>query len=216
MVARLVKTAALPSLIYGSDVTGMAPAQLNEADRPIIFREKTHRRCLDLDHVLEDAGTHPGIRGAMSAILMWQCAWFERWVPALVDDETLLAASVKLRNCLDPWKSVNAPTSAVVASMMRCGWQVLLGTELGTHKRGIELRICASRRVARRASRRLRLMDFGACGDQTSGAGTSAARLSLHHSSLLCSTCARRETLRTERAAVCAHGHDAHVESEVA
>ena len=30
-VARLVKTAAVPSLIYGSDVSGMPPAQLNEA-----------------------------------------------------------------------------------------------------------------------------------------------------------------------------------------
>ena len=45
-VARLVKTAALPSLICGSDVTGVPPAQLNEA-RLIarkICREKTYHR----------------------------------------------------------------------------------------------------------------------------------------------------------------------------
>ena len=56
---------AVPSLIYGSDVTGMPgvpPAQLNET-RLIarkICREKTYHRCLDLDFMLEDAGTDPG------------------------------------------------------------------------------------------------------------------------------------------------------------
>ena len=33
-----------------------------------------------------------------------------------------------------PWKLVNGPASAVVASMMPFGWQVLSGTEFGTHK----------------------------------------------------------------------------------
>ena len=78
-VARLVKSAAVPSLICGSDVTGMPPAQLNEARLIVrkIWREKTY-----LDLMLEDAGTDPGRNGATSAILMWQCAWVERWVPA--------------------------------------------------------------------------------------------------------------------------------------
>ena len=51
-VARLVKTAAVPSFI-------MPPAQLNEA-RLIarkFCREKTYHRCLDLDLMLDDAGT---------------------------------------------------------------------------------------------------------------------------------------------------------------
>ena len=72
-MARLVKTAAAPSLIHGSDVTGVPPAQLNEA-RVIarkICREKTYHRCLDLDLMLEDAGTDSGRRGVTSAILMW-------------------------------------------------------------------------------------------------------------------------------------------------
>ena len=54
-VARLVKTAAVPSLIYGSDVTGMPLAQLNDARliaRQIFRGEACHpgthaRRCWD-------------------------------------------------------------------------------------------------------------------------------------------------------------------------
>ena len=57
-VARLVKTAAVASLICGSDATGMTSAQLNEARRIArkICSEKTYHRCLDLDLMLEDAG----------------------------------------------------------------------------------------------------------------------------------------------------------------
>ena len=44
---------------------------------------------------------------------------------------TLLAASVTLSVCINPWKLVNGPASAVVASMMR------FGTEFGTHKGGL-------------------------------------------------------------------------------
>ena len=94
----------------------MPPAQLNEA-RLIarkICREKTCHRCLDLNLTLEDGGTDPGSCGATSAVLMWQCAWVER--------------------CINSWQLVNGPASAVVASMMRFGWQVLSGTEFGTHK----------------------------------------------------------------------------------
>ena len=54
-VARLVNAAAAPSLVCGSDVTGMPPAQLNEK----FCREKTHHHCLDLDLILEDAGNDP-------------------------------------------------------------------------------------------------------------------------------------------------------------
>ena len=120
-VARLVKTAAVPSLICGSDVTGMPLAQLNEA-RLIarkICSEKTYHCCLEEDLLLEDAGSDCGRRGVTSAILMWQCAWVERWVPALWMTKTLLAASERLRDCINPWKLVNGPVSAVVASMMR-------------------------------------------------------------------------------------------------
>ena len=88
--------------------------QLNEV-RPIariICREKTHHRCLDLDLMLEDGGTDPGRCGATSAILMWQCAWVERWVPGI-----------------NPWQLVKGPASAVVAPMVRVGWQLLSGTE---------------------------------------------------------------------------------------
>ena len=120
-VARLVKIAAVPSLISGSDVTGMPLAQLNEA-RLIarkICSEKTYHCCLEVDLLLEDAGRHRGRRASTSAILMWQCAWVERWVPALWMTLTLLAASERLRDCVNPWKLVNGPASAVVASMMR-------------------------------------------------------------------------------------------------
>ena len=132
-VARLVKT-AVPSLICGSDVTGMPPAQLNDARLVArkICREKTYHRCFDLDLMLKDAGTHCGRRGATSAILMWQCAWVERWVPALWMTKTLLVASDRPK-CTNPWKLASA-----VVAMMRFGSQVLSqvlsGTEFGTHK----------------------------------------------------------------------------------
>ena len=64
---------------------------------------------------------------------MWQCACVERWVPALWMTKTLLAACDRLRGCINPWQLVNGPASAVVASMMRFGWQVLSGMEFGTH-----------------------------------------------------------------------------------
>ena len=38
--------------------------------------------------------------------------------------KTLLVASMKLRDCLNPWMLVLEPASAVVASMMRSRWQV--------------------------------------------------------------------------------------------
>ena len=122
-VARLVKTAAGPSLIYGSDVTGMSPVQLNEMWK--IARkfcpQKTYRRCLDLDLMLEDAVTDPGSRRATSAILMWQCAWG----PALWMTKTLLAASVKLRDCLHPWKLVNGPALCTLCVLLLCCFVVL-------------------------------------------------------------------------------------------
>ena len=135
-VARLVKTAAVTSLIYGSDVTGMPPAQLNDARliARTICREKTYYRCLELDLMHEDAGTDPGRRGATSVILMWQRAWVERWVPALWMTKKLAGNLTQAGDCTNPWQLVNGPASAVVASMMRFRWQVLLGTELGTHK----------------------------------------------------------------------------------
>ena len=95
-MARLLDTAAAPSLNCDSDVTGMPPAQLNEA-RLIArknCREKQDHRSLDLDLVLEDALSDPGRRGAMSAILMWQCT--------LRVTKTLLAASMGLRDCNFP------------------------------------------------------------------------------------------------------------------
>ena len=70
-VARLVKTAAVTSLIYGSSVTGTPPAQHYEAR--LIARKncrgKAYHRCLDLDLVLEGAGIHPGRCGATSAAM---------------------------------------------------------------------------------------------------------------------------------------------------
>ena len=110
-------------MIYGSDVTGMPPAQLNEAwlIAREICPEKTYHRCLDLDLMLEDAAAVPGRRGVPLAILMWMT-------------KTLLVASDTLRDCINPWKLVNGLASAVVASMMRFGWQVLSGMEFGTHK----------------------------------------------------------------------------------
>ena len=69
-----------------------------------------------------------------SAILMWQCACVERSVPALWMTKYLLAAADRLKDCINPWKLVNGPASAVVASMMRFGWQVPSGTEYGAHK----------------------------------------------------------------------------------
>ena len=51
--------------------------------------------------------------------------------PRASDDDKLLAASLKLRDSVSPWKFVNVPASEV---MMRFGWQVLSGTEFGTDK----------------------------------------------------------------------------------
>ena len=62
-MASLVKTTTVPSLIYDSDVTGMPPlAQLSEA-RLIVRKmcsEGAYHRCVDLDLMLEDAGSDPG------------------------------------------------------------------------------------------------------------------------------------------------------------
>ena len=65
----VLRRAAVFPLICGSDATG-TPAQLNEAPLIVrkICRERTCHRCLDLDLMLEDAGTDPGRRDATS----WQ------------------------------------------------------------------------------------------------------------------------------------------------
>ena len=70
--------------------------------------------------------------------------------PCAVDDENQVGSTGDIEDC--PWKLVDAPASVVVAKMMLFGWQVLSGTEFGTHKRCSEVRICGSRRVACRAS----------------------------------------------------------------
>ena len=71
-----------------------------------------------------------GKRGATSAILMWQCAWVERWVLALWMTKTLSGSIGEAVGLLSgEWAA-----SAFVASIMRFGWQVLSGTEVGTHK----------------------------------------------------------------------------------
>ena len=45
-------------------------------------------------------------------------------------------------------------------SMMRFGWQGVVGHGIWNAQRCIELRTCGSRRIARRASRRVRQMDL--------------------------------------------------------
>ena len=168
-MARLVKTAAVPSLIHGSDVSGMPPAQLNEA-RLIarkICREKTYHRCLDLDVMLEDAGTDLGRRGATSAILVWQCAWVERWVLALWMTKTLPAASQRRRDCINPCKLVNGLASAVVAGAAAFP---LRASSQDAYDRWTWERAC--NRIP------------------------ALTRLSLLHQSSPCSTCARRENTR--------------------
>ena len=63
----------------------------------------------------------------LADVVTWQRAWVERWVPCTVDDDILAGASDRVRDCINPWKLVNGPASAVVASVMRVGLQVLSG-----------------------------------------------------------------------------------------
>ena len=142
------------------------------------------KRCLGLDLMLEDAGTDPRILG---------------WVPSLWMTKTL-------RDCVNPWKFVNGPASAVVVSMMRFGWQVLPGSELGTHN-GVRSFASAGHgewhAVLQDAYDR---WTWEYTGDQTPpGSGTGWRPDShVHHSSLLCSTCARREdTWHGARCSLC-------------
>ena len=127
-VARLVKTAAVPSLICGSDATGTPPAQLNGAR--LMARKNCREKTYRFDLILEDAGTDPG----SLRFYHGNCAWVERWVPALWMTKTLLAASERLRDCINPWKLVNGPASPFVASMVCFGWHVLSGREFGAHR----------------------------------------------------------------------------------
>ena len=114
--ARVARPSAVSSLIYGSDETSLPPVQLNEAQlMPRKCCRETYHRCLDLDLMLEHARTDPGKRGATSVILVWHCAWVDRWVTAPWMTKTLVAASEKL-SCINPWKLVNCLASAVVAS----------------------------------------------------------------------------------------------------
>ena len=106
---------------------------------------------------------------------------------------------------------MSGPASAVVASMMRFGWQVLSGTEFGTHKGAPnfasmghgELRAVLQdaydRWTCERASNRLPALAL-----------VGGPPLALLHSNSSCSSCAHRGTLGTARVAVCFLGHDAH------
>ena len=157
-------------------MTGMLQARLNEAWQ--IAKElpwETYRRHLDL----KMQGPTLGTRGATSSILMWHRARVEGEVPALWMTKTLLAASVKLRDCPHLWKFVNGPASAVVGSMMRFGWQVSVGHRIWNAKGCLELRIGGSPRFARRAASRLRQVELGTRGDQTPGTGTGGWSASL-------------------------------------
>ena len=103
-----------PSFIQsfnGCDVTGMPPAQLNEA------RLIARKNCREMQRLRFSC---VNVRGSN--------------VPALWMTKTLLADSERLRDCINLGELVNGPTSAVVASMVRFGWQVLSGAEFGPHK----------------------------------------------------------------------------------
>ena len=112
--------------------------------------------------MLEDAGTDPGRRGATSVILMWQCACVGRWVTALWMTKTLLIASVKLRDGVNPSKLVNGPASSVLASMMRFRWKVLSGTECGTPKEFLSFASVGHGELHAVLQKRVRQMDLGA------------------------------------------------------
>ena len=131
--------------------------------------------------------------------------------------KTLLAGSVKLRDCLDTWKLVNGPASAIVASMMRFEWQVLSGTEFGTYKGVLSFAsvgLGESHVVLQDA------YDRWTCevrGDQTPSTGTAGRPASHCTTQACCAPLAHvGETLGTGRAAVCFLGHDAHTEPKVA
>ena len=134
-VARLVRSGLVPSLIWGSCVTGLPPRLLHRARRVAHTVCSLHPggRSLDLSLALEARGTDPASKATGDCILFWLAALMDSWVPRAWQLRAMLQAVQRTQES-EAWAEARGPAGAVVASGLRLGWTFPSATEFTTHR----------------------------------------------------------------------------------
>ena len=124
----LTRAAGTASITYGSECCGMSDSHLQQCRASVAnaisppTRGKLHEAVL---YSADSAGgrVDPAFEAHAQPIKHWALAWWEKWRN---DDELELShhqATVKLSQAKSSiWRSVNGPTTAVIASAWRIRW----------------------------------------------------------------------------------------------
>ena len=120
------RTAGLPAILYGADVTGVANTRLSEI-RACIARAASpgaYGRCPELTLLTFDVAGQaidPAFEANALPIVRWAAAAWERWVA--VEDLQIAADAVWPSGAEPPsWRSVAGPAAATAATLHRLGW----------------------------------------------------------------------------------------------
>ena len=140
-VARLVQSGIVPAIVYGSNVTGMRPPELRTARGVVhaVLYEHAFGRSVDIDLSLEALGVDPAYRGTVDCILMWKAALMDQWLPRSWMFRTMVTAIKDGKQAKQPFDAVFGPTSAVVATCSRFGWQFTSAAIVHTHRGDIDI-----------------------------------------------------------------------------
>jgi hypothetical protein len=125
---KIVRMALVSSALYGARCMGVSDTLVEELRIKVATAESGNNAGRSTTLMLLLADNDPGEQANMAPIGAWMQAWHQA-----ANDERLKYAMIKawrhwlpiIWNSKNPWKVVNGPAPAYLATVRRLGWQTL-------------------------------------------------------------------------------------------
>ena len=135
---QMVRAAGTPAILYGCHISGVSDTGLNAARSKVASAASPaaggRNPTLALLAMDGSAGTlDPGFEAHVEPTKHWALAVWERWQPREQLVTAFANAATKLASAVgSPWSMVHGPTTAVITTLERLGWQMPSATEMIT------------------------------------------------------------------------------------
>jgi hypothetical protein len=130
---KYVKTAGLPTMLYGVDVCGLSDSMLLESRRAAVAALAPPNAGKNPDlalYALDAVGSHidPAFDAHILPLKQWATAWWESWIDHAILFQAWEAAERRLHErSSSVWRKVTGPVAATIATAQRLGWKLIDG-----------------------------------------------------------------------------------------
>ena len=140
--ARLVRTGGIAAMTHGNHAMGVSPSALmrqrRAASSAVATGEGTGGQELEMTMIVADASlkgrADPAFPAHTEVVQHWAQAVWNGWVPRFLLQKSLEHARHRIVESKNKWSVVYGPAAALICTLERVGWQVLITTELVSHE----------------------------------------------------------------------------------